>query len=337
MTKPLRVLHVGVANRGRWPLERCKPEIGFVSAGLVDVQPQALAEARKLTGLPESACFASLEQALAGVEVDCVIACVPTRFHVALAKQAIAAGKPVLIEKGMAPDWASAQDLARTVAGTPGARAAVAQNYRYNGSERSLRRAVTDPSYDGHVGRAHFIEYSQYRVRPSVGTLSYPFASVWDMSCHHFDTLMFLFGPIEAMTAHGWKAHWSAYEHDNNTTAHIVFRSGVVAHYAHLHDAARNVLDIQIHGEAGCAVLGRDGLVFSARPLEQFGTRPETVIPYEPSRGETDLLVDFHAYITAGIEPGISVRNNLETMAACEMMVRSIREGRTVRRQELGE
>jgi hypothetical protein len=38
-----------------------------------------------------------------------------------------------------------------------------------------------------------------------------------------------------------------------------------------------------------------------------------------------------------GIEPGISAKNNLETMAACEMMVRSITGGRTVRREELQE
>jgi hypothetical protein len=38
---------------------------------------------------------------------------------------------------------------------------------------------------------------------------------------------------------------------------------------------------------------------------------------------------------TQGREPGISAANNLQTMAACEMMVRSIREQRAVRRVEL--
>jgi len=36
-----------------------------------------------------------------------------------------------------------------------------------------------------------------------------------------------------------------------------------------------------------------------------------------------------------GVEPGVSVRNNLETLAACEMTVRSIERGRTIRREEL--
>ena len=55
----------------------------------------------------------------------------------------------------------------------------------------------------------------------------------------------------------------------------------------------------------------------------------------EPAEGESDLLRDFHRYITEGVEPGISARNNLETMAACEMMVRSITRGLTCRREEL--
>lgn len=339
--KLLRVLHVGVANRGTWPLKRCTPATGFVPAALVDVSEAALSAAREMTGLPAAACFSSMEAALAATDVDCVIACVPTRFHVPLAKQAIAAGKPVLVEKGMAPDWASARDLAATVARTPGAVAAVAQNYRYNGMERAFARAVSDPAYHAYLGRVDLVEYTQYRVRPQVGTLSYPYASVWDMSCHHFDTLMSWFGPMLRMTAFGWRAAWSPYEGVCNTTAMIEFASGVRAHYAHTHDAARNVLDIQMHAERGClsargtTYVEDGGMVFTSRPTEQFGSRPAVPVSPEPSDGEGDLLRDFHRYITQGVEPGISVRNNLETMAACEMMVRSIRMGRPVERAEL--
>lgn len=339
--KLLRVLHVGVANRGTWPLRRCTPETGFVPAALVDLNPAALAAARELTGLPTSACFSSMDAALAASDVDCVIICTPTRFHVPLAIKAIAAGKPVLVEKGMAPDWASARELARVVASTPGAVAAVAQNYRYNGMERTFHRAVTDPGYFAYLGAVDLVEYTQYRVRPVVGTLNYPFACVWDMSCHHFDTLLSWFGPMTRMRAFGWRAAWSPYDGVCNTTATIEFASGVRAHYAHTHDAARGVLDIQMHGERGClsargtSYLDEGGMAFSERPGEQFGTRPLRPVEPEPSDGEGDLLRDFHRYIVEGIEPGISVRNNLETMAACEMMVRSIRLDRPVSRAEL--
>ena len=100
-------------------------------------------------------------------------------------------------------------------------------------------------------------------------------------------------------------------------------------------NAARGSLEIQIHGERGALWLTHGGLSFSQRPLEQFGERPVEPVPLVPAAGEADLLRDFHAYVTRGVEPGVSARHNLETMAACEMMVRSISEGRTTTRAEL--
>jgi predicted dehydrogenase len=331
-------LHIGVANRGTWPLRHASPATGFVPAALCDVNPAALSSARDMTGLTPEVCFTDVDAALdfaCSSGIRAVIACVPTVMHVPLAIKAIRLGLAVLIEKGMAPDWPTACELATIVRGTPGARAAVAQNYRYNAMEQAVRRAVQDESCPYHVGAAHMLEYTQYRVRPSVNTLSYPFASVWDMSCHHFDNLLYWLGPIESMTAFSWKANWSAYRYDNNTSAHIAFASGARVHYVHTHDAARNVLKVEAHGERGAIVTSGSAIEFNERPLEQFGSRPTQRFDYAPTGGEADLLRDFHAYITRGAEPGVSVINNLEVMAACEMMVRSITLGRTVRREEL--
>jgi predicted dehydrogenase len=330
----LNVLHVGVANRGKWPLDRCNQSTGFLPAALCDVTDAALAEARDITGLPESACFKDVDQAIALAKADCMIVCAPTMLHVALAKKAIAAKLPVLIEKGMAPDWKSALDLVNS-ATRANAIVAIAQNYRYGGVEPTIRRAINDPDHPAYVGQVHFVSYAQNRVRPIPRTLTYPFAGVWDMSCHHFDSMLDWFGPIESMSADSWRAHWSAYEHDNNTTAHLRFKNGVRGHYIHTHDAARSSLEIQIHGERGALVYDGKSLSFNERPLEQFGTRRIELVELVEANGESDVLRAFYDYIVEGIEPGISARNNLETMAACEMMVRSITQGRRVRREEL--
>jgi len=333
----LRVLHVGVGNRGVWPLELCTPETGFLPAALCDVRESALREARERTGLPESVCFENFTEALAhtGPKIDCVIICAPTVYHVPYASQAIEAGLPVLVEKGMGPDWVSARALA-TISADRSGRVCVAQNYRYNRLERTIRRAIVDPEHPAHVGKVHLVTYSHQRVRPEPRTLDYPFASVYDMSCHHFDNLAFWFGPIASMTAQGFRASWSAYQHDANTTAFIRFESGVRGHYIHTHDAARGSLEIQIHGERGALVYtDAAGLTYNDRPLEQFSTRPEEPVVLDEAHGEADLLRDFYAYIHQNIEPGVSVRHNLETMAACEMMVRSITERRECYRKEL--
>lgn len=332
--KLLRVLHVGVANRGEWPLKLCNELTGFTPAALCDMSADALTSARAITGLTEADSFTDFDEALRCAEVNCVIICAPTVLHVQLASKAIEAGLPMLVEKGMAPDWANAQKLAKLVRDR-NAIAAVAQNYRYNRMERTFARAIQDASSPAHPGKVHLLTYSQHRVRPNPRTLTFPFASVWDMSCHHFDNMLYWLGPIKEMTAFSWHAEWSAYKFDNNTCAQIVFGNGTNVHYIHTHDAARNSLEIQIHGERGALVTNGEQITFNERPLEQFGSRPLQDVVFEPANGESDLLRDFHRYITGGIEPGISVRNNLETMAACEMMVRSITQKRTVGREEL--
>ena len=332
--KVLRVLHVGVANRGEWPLRLCDAATGFVPAGLCDVSADALAKARDFTGLGEAACFTDIDRALAEADVDCAIVCTPTVLHVPLAKKCIESGLPVLVEKGMAPNWKDACELVRA-AREKRAVVAVAQNYRYNAVERTVWRAINDADHPAYVGDVPVLTYAQHRVRPVPRTLTYPFASVWDMSCHHFDNLLFWLGPVREMTAQSWRATWSAYEHDNNTSAHVAFDRGPRVHYVHTHDAARSSLEIQVHGERGALVVRDDGITFNQRPLEQFGTRPVVDVQPEPAHGEADLLRDFYRYVTQGVEPGISARNNLETMAACEMMVRSITQARTARRTEL--
>jgi predicted dehydrogenase len=137
------------------------------------------------------------------------------------------------------------------------------------------------------------------------------------------------------MTAHSYRASYTPYEHDNNTSAFLRFKNGVCVNYAHTHDASRGSLRIEVHGANGALILRDERAEFSARPSVNFGVEPATEVPIPKLDSETGVLADFHDYVTNGREPGISARHNLETMAMCEMMVRSIRQQRMVKREEL--
>jgi predicted dehydrogenase len=333
--KELRVLLVGVGNRGRWPLEQCRPEAGWQIVGLVDQDEHHLAAALDATGLPGTVCFGRIEEALEAVRPDAAILCSPTVTHAPFAKAAVARGVAVLSEKGMASNWEEAVDLVRFV-GENGGIFAVAQNYRYDGVSSVVRAALR-----GRVGgiprleEPFLVDYIQHRVRPVPGMLTYPFASVWDMSCHHFDNLLDWLGPVVEVTAHAPRAPWSPYVHPANTSAFLRFASGVEVNYVHTHDAARSSLRIEIHGRNGAFVL-RDGHAeFSSRPDVNFGETPATPIPIPAVCSEEAVLADFHDYVALRLEPGISGRRNLETMALCEMVVRSVRERRSILREEL--
>ncbi len=333
-TSTLKVLHVGVGNRGRWPLQHCGPATGFESAVLCDVDLSALEQARAQTGLPQSACFTDLDEALAKAAVDCVIICAPTVFHVPFVKKALDAGLPALTEKGMAPSWNEARDIV-ACAEKAGGRFCVAQNYRYNGPERLAWQLIHDPEHPAHVGKVFLVNYIQNRCRPEPRTLIYPFASVWDMSCHHFDNLLYWLGPVESMQAHAFAAPWSAYPHPNNTAAFLTFASGAQAHYLHTHDAATPRLLIEVHGERGALTLTDEGAWFNPAPRHNFEDPPREPLEIPETGRESDLLRDFHAFATEGRDVGISARHNLETMAVCELCVRSSTEGRRVTRAEL--
>lgn len=80
---------------------------------------------------------------LADPEVDAVVFVVPPREHLALVSAALAAKKPVLVEKPLAPDGAQARAIAQAAArsGTP---LMVAQTLRRNHVVRALRARLPD-------------------------------------------------------------------------------------------------------------------------------------------------------------------------------------------------
>jgi predicted dehydrogenase len=331
---PLRTIHVGVGGRGRWPVEVLGDDPRFQPVGLVDLAPEPLAAARERLGLPERVCFASVEAALAALEADALVVCTPTRTHAAVCRAGFAAGKHVLVEKGMTLDWAEAAALVAE-AEAAAVRFCVSQNYRYTAEVRALREAIAS----GRYGRPHLIDLINHRHRPFPRTLDYPGAMVWDMACHHFDNLVHLFGPLARATAVTHGAPWSPYAHDAGVTAALEFASGPLCSYLLTHQATVPDYRWTLQSEAGMLrSRGDGGWEWIPRgPVQQFapGGAPEPVAPVAPLRSEQGVVDDWLAWIGGADEPGISGRHNLETLAACEMVLRSAASRRTIERDEL--
>ena len=231
----------------------------------------------------------------------------------------------------MTLDWAEAGALVRE-AEAAGVRFCVSQNYRYTAEVRALRQAIES----GHYGRPHLIDLVNHRHRPFPRTLDYPGAMVWDMACHHFDNLIHLFGPLARATAATHSAPWSPYRHDAGLTAALEFTSGPVCSYLLTHQATVPDYRWTLQSEAGMLRnRGEGGWEWVGRgPVEQFapGRPPEPVPGVAPLRSEQGVVDDWLAWIEGGAEPGISGRQNLETLAACEMVLRSAASRRAVER-----
>jgi predicted dehydrogenase len=328
MKQILRAIHVGVGNRGQWPLRFATPPAGFRPVALVDPDPAMLAAASELCpGVPA---YAGLEEALAKTAADAAIICSPTRFHVAQGRRCLAAGLHVLIEKGMAPGLAEARQL---VAAAQAAQRGlcVAQNYRYQAMERTVARMLADPGHPYFAGAPFLIEYTQNRQRPHPRTLDYPFASVWDMSCHHFDTLLSWLGPgFTEVAARAFGPPWSRYKFPNNTSVQIAHSSGCLIHYLHTHDAAFNEVRIRVQAARGTILVDGDQVHFCPRGGVQLQHEPLVPVKPEPHAGEAGVLADFYRHCVCGEPVGISGSANLGVMALCDATCRSAESHSTV-------
>jgi len=328
----LRAIHIGVGNRGQWPLRLATPESGYRPVALVDTDPKMLAAAADFCGSVPT--YASLDEAIDNTPADVAIICTPTRFHLQQGSQCLQAGLHVLVEKGMAPNLADATAL---VAAARSARRAlcVAQNYRYQAMERTVGRMLSDPAHPQYVGAPFLIEYTQNRQRPHPRTLDYPFASVWDMSCHHFDTLLSWLGlGFTELTARAFGPPWSRYQYPNNTSLQIVHQSGCTVHYLHTHDAAINEIRIRIQAAKGAILVDGDKVFFCPRADTQL--QNEAVVPVAPEEhlGELGVLADFHRHCVRGEAVGIAGSSNLSVMALCDATCRSVESRGTVRMRD---
>ena len=317
----LRTIHVGVGNRGQWPLRLATPDSGFSPVALVDTNANMLAAARESCGNART--YDSLDTALGETQAEAAIICTPTRFHLEQGRKCLQAGLHVLVEKGMAPSLADATELV-AAAQAAGRALCVAQNYRYQAMERTVFRMLNDPDHPQYVGAPFLIEYTQNRQRPHPRTLDYPFASVWDMSCHHFDTLLSWLGlGFTQVTAEAFGPAWSRYRHPNNTSAQIVHQSGCMVHYLHTHDAAVNEVRIRIQAALGAILVDGEQVSYCRRCDRQLvHEAPVPVIP-EPHLGEQGVLADFHRHCVRGEEVGIAGGSNLSVMALCDATCRS--------------
>lgn len=184
----LRTVHVGVGARGTWPVNITGADPKFEPVALVDVNRDALSQAQGQLHLPDNALFDDLETGLDAVEADAVVISTPTVTHARFARLGFAHSKHVLVEKGMTMDWDEARALVAEAERT-GVRFCVAQNYRFFANMATIKQLLGTPQHLHYPGTIQIVDFIHHRYRPEPRTLNYPYAMVWDMSCHHVDLL----------------------------------------------------------------------------------------------------------------------------------------------------
>lgn len=152
--------------------------------------------------------YATLAEMLAAETLDAVDIVAPVGAHAALVRDAVEVGLPVMCQKPLTPDLASADRLIAAL--PPGARVMLHENWRWRRPYRRLKAALSA----GEVPVPAAIEMraeSAGLLADDTGRLPalerQPFFAglerliVFELLIHHLDVLGFLFGPVTVRDA----------------------------------------------------------------------------------------------------------------------------------------
>ena len=151
---------------------------------------------------PSARILRSVDEALKDAKVQLVVVGTPNETHFELAKQALLAGKHVVIDKPFAPTSAEAKEL-KELAEKQGVVLAPFHNRRWDGDFRTVQRLLAEEA----VGRLVTYESHFDRFRPLPRENTWKEGSgtanglLMDLGPHLVDQALTLFGPPVGITA----------------------------------------------------------------------------------------------------------------------------------------
>jgi predicted dehydrogenase/predicted AlkP superfamily phosphohydrolase/phosphomutase len=336
----IKIIHIGVGGRGRHWLDYVAHHPDFTAVACVDVVDKALESVRRAPGQEHGKFFKSVEEALAQTTADAALITSPSFLHAQHARQALDAGLGVMVEKPFACNLKEAELLVERAhaAARP---IMVAENFRFFQAERTVRHMLDE----GVAGRIHSAVCIDRRDQPShtqgpwVKSMAEPFLT--EIAVHHFDTFRYLFNqrPL-SIQAISYNPPMSDYDGSAAVNAMIEFDDHCHVQYSGTMVATRYEYSLWVEGEKGDIWTDRRRVWWRAKGKRFF--RPVKLVQVPkgdeeryPKAGTVSLLNQFRDAVVKGIIPETSGEDNLWTLAMIEAGLRSIRERRRVKIEEV--
>jgi predicted dehydrogenase len=175
---------------------------------------------------------ASADELFADVTgIDLVVVATPNQTHAPLARQALAAGLPVVVDKPFAVNVAEGEDLLARAEQSALA-LSVFQNRRWDGDFRTVRQLIAD----GRLGEVRRFESRFERWRPvpkggwrEVGSPDEGAGLLFDLGSHLIDQAVVLFGPVRSVYGELDRRR-SGIQTDDDAFVALTHTSGVRSH-----------------------------------------------------------------------------------------------------------
>lgn len=317
-----KVAIVGCGIIGRTHADAIAARPDATVTALVDGDPaaaEALAASLKAAGQPEPKVYGDLGAALAGSDISLVAICTPSGSHAALAEQAMAEKKHVVIEKPLDVDLPRARRLgaAATRAANHGVVSSVISQHRFDpGSAR-----VADAIRAGRFGQLTSAVATVAWWRSDEYYASAGWRGTWaqdgggalmNQGVHTVDLLLWFMGRPVSIQAHAIRAAHHAIEVEDTVVATLTFESGAIG-TLHATTAAfpGDRTRISVHGTQGGAELEDDVL----RRFSVDASTEEQPVDAELPGGHVAQYEDILSAIGNSEQPGITVQDAIDVLA----------------------
>ena len=209
---------VAVVGYGYWGknLVRVFHELGALAA-VCELRDPARREVETKYGVPTLADFESL---LADDKLPAVVIAAPAAQHFEMARQALARGKDVFVEKPLALSSVEGRELVE-LASSAGRILMVGHILEYHPAIRELKRLIAE----GELGQIRYI----YSSRTNLGKLRTEENILWSFAPHDLSAICSLLGEVPVQVASHGGSYLNSEVFDTTLTT-CRFKSGVQAH-----------------------------------------------------------------------------------------------------------
>ena len=344
-----RMIQVGTGGWGAAWCKRFLPanvEDGLIEvAAAVDVNPEALKNAREFLGLRADQCYTDIQKAVDENEADFCTVVVPPAHHEEIVDAALDHGMHILSEKPIADTLAGSLRIAEKVR-LAGRKMGVTMSHRFDQDKTTLRQELRS-------GRHGPVDYlvcrftCDCRKYGSWGAFRHdiPDTLLIEGGVHHLDILADLAGaPCETLYAQTWNPPWGEFAGDSQALVTMHFDNGARAVYE---GAKTNAVGLNGWGqeyiraecEKATLILNRRRLeLFPYDPAGQWADKREgegEVIPLSEQRKWSNawLIEKFVRWLDGGEPMETNVEDNLQSVALVFAAIESSRTGRPVKVQ----
>lgn len=345
-----KVIQVGTGGHGAaWCSSFLPPNIkeGLVEVvAAVDLNPQALQNARKHLGLREDQCYTDMKKAFAENKADFCTIVVPPAFHEQVVDLALEYDMHILSEKPIADTLEASLRITEKVKKAD-KKMGVTMSHRFDQDKTTLRQQLRSGKFgqlDYLICRfscdcRRFASWGEFRHK-------IPDALMVEGAVHHLDIMADLAGAkCETIYAQTWNPRWGEYAGDSQGLVMMNFTNGVKSFYE---GAKTNAVGLNCWGEEYFrAETEKATIVLNRRELEFFGHDNPAYnsgkeghgqkIPLleQPKWANTWLVEKYVHWLDGGESMETNVEDNLQSVALIFAAIESSRSGQPVKVQDM--